>query len=127
MPKSKYQPTPETRRQVKTLAGLGLRHEQICLSIGLRSPKTLRRNYSRELVLGIAESSTRIRQTAYRLATSGRDPAMTIFFLKTRAGWSPDMNTKRKEELEEQVVYIYGDYKLAPAEPPSEKTVLGVD
>ena len=127
MPKSKYQPTQDSRRQVKTLAGLGLRHEQICLSIGLRSPKTLRRYYSRELVLGIAESSTRIKQTAYRLGISGRDPAMTIFFLKARAGWSPGMNTKRKEELEEQVVYIYSDYKLAPAGGPSNETVLGVD
>jgi hypothetical protein len=36
---------------------------------------------------GRAESSLRIRQTAYEMAISGNNTAMTIFWLKTREGF----------------------------------------
>jgi hypothetical protein len=100
---------------VQRLSGLGLRNEQICAVIGLRSPKTLRRYFSKELALGLAESSTNVRRTAFKMAISRRDPAMTIFFLKTRAGWSPRMTWTSEAEGNEQVIYLYEDYQVPDA------------
>ena len=111
MPNIRYQPTEENRTQVKTLAGFGMRQEQICVLIGLRSPKTLRRYFSKELLLGIAESSTRVLQTSFKLAISRRDPKSTIFWLKTRGRWSPGMMATPETGRDEQMIYLYEDYK----------------
>ena len=92
------------------LAGLGIRQDQICALIGLRSPKTLRRYFARELALGIVESSTKVGQTAFKMAASRRDPAMTIFWLKTRAGWHPGMTVNAEAEQDVRLIYVYEDY-----------------
>jgi hypothetical protein len=113
MPKSSYQPSVEKRNLVKTLAGLGLRHHEICPHIGLRSPKTLRRYYASELALGIAESTVNVLKTSFRLASSGKDPAMTKFFLKTRGRWSATMSVNAEAELDERLIYLYEDYTVA--------------
>ena len=89
MARRKYQPNEQQRTLVKKSAGCGLRHEDICAMVGLRSPKTLRRHFHRELAMGRVEATTKVKQTAFRLAISGRDPRMTIFWLKTRARWAP--------------------------------------
>jgi hypothetical protein len=114
-----YQPTEEIRQRVKMLAGLGIRQAQICVLVDLRSLKTLRRYFAKELSLGIAESSTRVLQTLFKRATSRRDPKSTIFWLKTRAGWSPDMTAAPETERDEQLIFVYEDYKLPVA---SEQT-----
>jgi hypothetical protein len=119
MPKSRYQPTEEKRKKVKALAGLGVPQEQICTMIGLRSQKTLRRYFSKELLLGIAESSANVHQSAFKQASSAKNPAMTIFWLKTRLGWSPNMAVTPENDGVEQLIYIYEDYKVPTAsEPP---------
>ena len=112
MPAKNYQPTEETRKRVKLLAGLALSQEQICVLIGLRSPKTLRRYFSGELALGPIESDTSVRQTAFKLAASRTNPRMTAFWLKTRAGWSPGMAINRETEGDEHLIYVYEDYTL---------------
>ena len=126
MTKTRYQPTEKTRQKVKALAGVGLPQEKICILIGLRSTKTLRRYFSKELALGIAETCTRVAKTAYGLASSGKNPAMTIFYLKTRAGWSPGMAVTSQRERDEQLIFIYEDYKLpgAAAAAPDEGLAL---
>ena len=121
MPKSRHQPTEERRAQVKTLAGLGVPQQQICRLIGLRSPKTLRRYYGTELSLGIAESTTNVLRTAFKLASSRRDPAMTMFWLKTRAHWRPGRMAKPEREREQEVMYVYEDYTLPAASEKPEK------
>jgi hypothetical protein len=117
MTKTRYQPTEKTRKKVKALAGVGLPQEKICTLIGLRSTKTLRRYFSKELALGIAESCTGVAKTAFNLASSGKNAAMTIFYLKTRGGWSPGMPATAQRERDEQLTYIYQDYKLPGAAP----------
>src|SRR5260370_42147386 len=84
----------ERRRRVKTLAGLGLRQEQICTIIGIRSRKTLRKRFAKELCLGVVEARREVMQSFFKSATSGRNPRMTMLRLKTRARWSE----KRKPE-----------------------------
>jgi len=100
-------PTQEQRSQVKALAGLGLRQEGICALMGLRSAKTLRRHYARELSAGVVEATTKVRQTAFQLAMSGRDPGSTIFWLKTR------LRGSRPMDQEDQIIeeYVLEDYQ----------------
>jgi hypothetical protein len=98
------EPTPEQRSQVKALAGLGLRQEDICTIIGVRSPKTLRRLYQRELASGAVETTTKIRRTAFQLAISGRDPRSTIFWLRTRMKWS--RQTHEGDRVVEEFVFV---------------------
>lgn len=85
---SKVAPTQEQRTAVKRLAGLGLTQQQICSVAGIASPKVLRRHFGKELTRGPVETKAKVMQTAFRLASSGRNPAMTIFWLKTRGRWS---------------------------------------
>jgi hypothetical protein len=115
MQTTRYQPTEETRKRVKVLAGLGLPQEQICTLIGLRSPKTLRRYFSKELSLGIAESSANVLQASFKLASSRKNPAAAIFWLQTRARWSRGMTAAPGTESDEQLIYLYEDYKVPAA------------
>ena len=45
MPRPSFKATAEQRKLVKSLAAVGLRQEQICAMVGLRSPKTLRKHF----------------------------------------------------------------------------------
>jgi hypothetical protein len=106
MARQRYQPGEEQRRLVKTLAGCGVRHQDICEMVGLRSPNSLRRHFRRELSLAMVEMTAKVRQTAFRLATSGRHPRMTMFWLRTRARWSPRPE-QRPAVIEEYVIEDY--------------------
>jgi hypothetical protein len=84
--KKNHTPTPETRKQVETLAGYGLTVEQIGHVLGC-SHDTVKRHYASELERGQAVAVAKVAQTAFQMATSGDEPAMTMFWLKTRARW----------------------------------------
>jgi hypothetical protein len=51
------------------------------------SDETLRKHYRDELDLGMTKANAKVVQTAFQQATSGKSPAMTMFWLKTRMGW----------------------------------------
>ena len=87
MSRPQFNPTQEQRAIVKSMAAVGLPHEQIALKIGVRSPKTLRKHFRLELDLGAVEANYAVGKTGFQMATSGEHPAVTIFWLKTRAGW----------------------------------------
>ena len=110
MPRKRYEPTEEQRALVKRLAGCRLGQEQICAMVGLRSPKTLRRHFQRELSSGMVEAMTRVKKTAFQMATSGQHPQMTVYWLQTRARWSKQMNKA------EQVIETF---VIEPYEPPN--------
>jgi hypothetical protein len=88
MARPRFKPTAEHRRMAKSLAALGIAHDQIARKIGLRSPKTLRRHFRRELDAGAAEANAQVAQTLFRMATSGKFILATIFWMKARAGWN---------------------------------------
>ena len=75
------------------LAGVGLNLNQIAAILEV-SPSTLDRLIARDESLagaiekGRASASTKVMQTAFKMATSGKDTGMTIFWLKTREQWS---------------------------------------
>ena len=66
--------------------------QQVADALGI-SKDTLERRVKEDeplraaLVLGRANTATAVAETAFKLATSGNQPAMTMFWLKTRLGW----------------------------------------
>ena len=78
--------------QIESMAGLGMNVEQMAHVIGVSKATFDRRQAAQPAVhdaisKGRALASMCVRKTAYQMATSGKCPAMTIFWLKTREGW----------------------------------------
>jgi hypothetical protein len=71
------------------MAAYGMPEEQIACTIGPKGidPKTLRKHFRRELLLGATKANAKVAETAYQMAISGKCPAMTIFWMKCRGGW----------------------------------------
>ena len=84
MPRLPISPTQEQRRLVKSMAAVGVPHEDIARKIGVRSPKTLRKHFREELDLGMIDANYNVGKTFYEMAASGEDVAATIFWVKTR-------------------------------------------
>lgn len=84
-----HEPTDQNRLQVKTLAAVGIRHEDIAAKLGF-SADTLTKYYRQELDEGRIDANAQIGKSLYEQARSGNTAAM-IFWLKTRAGWKETM------------------------------------
>jgi transposase len=80
-----HQPTEHSRVQVKTLAAVGIRHEDIASKLGI-SADTLTKYYKQELDDGRIDANAQVGKSLYEQAKNGNITAM-IFWLKTRAGW----------------------------------------
>ena len=81
MSRPSFKPTREQRTMVQSLAAIGMRHEQIALVVGVRSPKTVRKHFRKELTLGSAEALAAVTRTAFEMASSGKHPRMTEYWL----------------------------------------------
>lgn len=92
-----FEPTPEQRHNVETMAGLGVPHDQIALVIvnpATGAPindKTLRAHFGRELADGVVKANTKVAQRLYQVATSERPVpgrvTAAIYWTKARMGW----------------------------------------
>jgi hypothetical protein len=93
-----FSPTEEQRELVAVLAGAGIPHLTICRFItwpataGHDAGKpivmmTLRKCFRYELNEGMAHSNAKIVKTAHEMIVKDKNPALTIFWLKTRMGW----------------------------------------
>src|SRR6266481_3856407 len=89
MPRPRFEPTAEQRKTVEAMAAYGIPEDQIASTIGPKGidPKTLRKHFRRELLLGATKANSKVAETAYQMATSGKCPTMTIFWAKCRNGW----------------------------------------
>jgi hypothetical protein len=89
MARPRFEATAEQRRTVEAMAAYGVPEDEIARSVGERGidPKTLRKHFRRELDIGATKANSNVAQTAYQMATSGKCPAATMFWLKCRAGW----------------------------------------
>jgi hypothetical protein len=83
---AQHQPTDDLRRQVRSLAALGVPHREIAPFIGI-SPPTLRKHYPEELQRGKWEANAKVAQSLFQQATSGHVTAC-IFWLKSQARWT---------------------------------------
>ncbi len=84
--------TDKEIKQIESMAGLGMNVEQMAHVVGVSKATFDRRQGDQPAVheaisKGRALASMGVRKTAYQMATSGKCPAMTIFWLKTREGW----------------------------------------
>ncbi len=84
--------TPEELKLLERYAGMGGTWKQMAHLLGISY--TCFANYMRDIPefkeavdRGAANASMQVMQTAFTMATSGEQPAMTIFWLKTRCQW----------------------------------------
>jgi hypothetical protein len=87
MPRAKLNPSDEQRGQVKALDAYGIEATNIAHYFHI-SEKTLRKYYRVELFRGPLEANAKVGKTLFEMATSGNMPASTMFWFKTRSGWS---------------------------------------
>lgn len=120
-----YKPDDETRAKVSSLAIGGATQEQICEILEI-DRKTLAKYYKQELAGAKLQQNGDVIGMAYKMATSGEHPALTIFWLKTQCGWrekdpviNPDSKAKR------QLVFNRGDTRPSQQEPEVKKTGTG--
>lgn len=84
--------TPQQAAQAESLSGYGLNNPQIAAFFGC-SLRTWEKAISitpaikEAMESGRAKAAAAVTRTAYDLATSGKCPPMTMFWLKTRLGW----------------------------------------
>src|SRR2546422_11738930 len=86
MPRPSFKPTVEKQKMVKSMAAVGLTHEQMATAIGIRSAKTLRKHFREPLNAGNAEAIAKVtsvgyEMVGYEMAQSGKYPSMTRFWL----------------------------------------------
>ena len=97
---SSHEPTEDTRRTVIVCASIGTPHSVIAAALGIGSVNTLKKYYKMELRDGLEMSNARVAETLFRMALSGRVPAATFFWLKTRAGWRETTSIEHSGSLE---------------------------
>jgi len=78
-------PTDESRKLVRALAAVGIRHEDIGAKLEIGTD-TLVKYYRKELDDGRIDANAAVGKTLYEQARNGNTSA-AIFWLKTRAGW----------------------------------------
>jgi hypothetical protein len=96
-----HRPTPEVRRIVKNLVGMGLTHAQICSAIGLGSTTTLEKHYADDLAKGQIAVHAAIGLTYVHRCLGGvpgsvdnppdwrkADVPALIHYVKSRMGWT---------------------------------------
>src|SRR5437762_1564187 len=71
MPRPKLHPNEAQRNLVKSMAACGITHQQIAKRIGIRSPKTLRKHFRRELDDGITDANYEIGKSLFESARKG--------------------------------------------------------
>lgn len=78
--------------QITRLAELGLTNNQIAYYLGI-TPQALYFRIQQDaklfecIKIGKARGIEKVAQTAFNMATSGLEPSMTMFWLKTQARW----------------------------------------
>lgn len=85
MAQQSHEPTSDTRKLVRTLSGIGVPQEDICVIVGVTKP-TLHKHYREDLDKGLAEANAKVAQSLFQQATSGNTGA-AIFWTKARMGW----------------------------------------
>lgn len=105
MPRPPRKPLDEVElKKLGDLAAVGLNLVQIAAAMEM-SPGTLKRRIketeggSDPLKRGRAVALANVARTAYQLAVSGKVPAMTMFFLKTRGGWREKDRPEARPDL----------------------------
>ena len=81
-----FNPGLAQAREVSVMSALGLEPQEIALVLNI-DLKVLKQFYARELGVSGKISNLVVARKALEMASSGRFPDMTKFWLKSRAGW----------------------------------------
>ena len=81
-----YYPTSEAARTVEMWTRAGIGKERIAARLGVTVP-TLEQHYPFELGYTDEESLAIVADVAFQMASSGKSPQMTKFWLETKGGW----------------------------------------
>jgi hypothetical protein len=82
-----HEPTEQSRRLVRNLAGLGLNERDTARMISI-SRETLRKYYEEDMEAGRAEANVKVAQAMFKAATRDNPNVVAgMFWLKNRAGW----------------------------------------
>jgi hypothetical protein len=82
----RWEPTERQRAAVKLAAKRGVTQDLIAALMGI-SESTLKRRCCDELRFGNMAGVIEVGWVAYKMAISGKHPAMTRWVLRVRAGW----------------------------------------
>ena len=81
-----YEPTEKDRRIVESMIAYGVTTQEVARVIGI-SPHTMYKYFRDELETSAVKANSKVAETAYAMAVSGKCPAATFFWLKCRAQW----------------------------------------
>lgn len=118
-----FVPTDRDRKQVRTLAAMGLMAEEIARVIGV-TDKTLQKHFKEELAVGPAEATANVAQALYKQAVDPLKPNVTaaIFWLKARAGWRDNdfgnVDKPGKKEVRDTAAKQASKGRFSPKAPP---------
>lgn len=93
-------PNKRDAQQVEVLSGMGATAEFIATHLGLPL-SDLTTHYSKQLQHGIEEANLQVAKVFHEMATSGEHPALTLSWMKMRAGWSDNTNPLSTQEEED--------------------------
>jgi hypothetical protein len=122
MPRPSFKPTSEQQRTVKTMAAIGMRHEDIATALEI-TPKTLRKHFRKELTRGAIEANAKVGQTLFSMATSGRNIAATIYWERTRGARRTETDFRPMAPPQIIIRTDYGENKQTQGE--ETKTLEG--
>ena len=112
-----HKPSPEDKKQVEILSGLGIPQDQICRLIGGGiSEKTLRKWYAQELADGVPKANSQVSKSLFQKAVAG-DTTAQIWWTKTRMGWK---DTSRVEVLGDPLHPVHHEHALRPQLTPEQ-------
>lgn len=111
--------TEKMLKQAKVLAGYGLKNEQIADVIGLsRSSMLSRPEFLDAIQKGRSTASAAVMQSAFEMAISKKNVAMTIFWLKCRELWKECID----DSGERKTFTLAYDPKNPSMKPTTEQT-----
>jgi hypothetical protein len=125
----KYEPTEKDLRIVEAMAGCGMPQDAIAGVLGIDG-KTLRKHFRRELDSSADKADAQVGATLFKLATSGRCPAATMFWMKCRRRWRETTRVEHSGPDGRTLVPVEAARALLnnaaasrPAEDPDEKPI----
>jgi len=117
-----FTPTSEDRVRVLTLAGFGLRHDEIALQVvnpRTNAPideSTLRKHFELELGMGPSQANGKVAESLFAMATgrngARRVPSAAIFWAKARMGWRETQHV----EVDLRAGVLVAPAEIGPAE-----------
>lgn len=89
--------TEQERKFVEAMSAVGAPQEEIAEVLGCTA-KTLRKHFRETLDHGAAKANAKVAATLFQMATSGKDTTASIFWAKSRMGWSTTQEIDHKND-----------------------------